>query len=817
MSYFRKHIKIIGLLLFACFIISVAFSQTLQEIIISSHGTISNGQPVGKLSIGDPDLGQNPSLFYDETGKPVTLRIGHAWAEEWQWWQRSTLDSTKTWAEIDIELMKNTSRNAMRIHMMPVYFFDNEGNPIEETWALLMDTLQDFEENDLYFILDWYQFTPNHDEDYWMREQWSDWSLFWNTTVQDDFIATLDYTVERLKAANVYDHMVYLTPSNEVFWTSYNNIQQFWREGTSPYRHSPTDLGGTGEGMTNVAAISWHNWLRNKYNNDLNAIKAVWGTSGDEYFNYTGDENDFSSIRLSNNWDSNRQRDFQAWADESAIDYTKRVIETLKGKHPDLYVGWDVQRISASSTTSDTKLGWSCYVPTVYGDLVDFHFYSYSSDVYQEYVMGDAWQWERWQTAAAFARALEKPLVVSETGVLGGGGTGVTDYEQVKASWEIIVSLSISNSLAGVCPWYIQSYQGRRPSWWDMTWEPEYQAVWRSIMDEYKFAETWLDEVKYDKITIVAPRRAGGDTAKLYMNCLRQAGYNPQYLVFEIDEDTIYPSIPEDTEIVILAGGKYRTRITSDYLIEQIDSVLDNGAKLILTDIRSEDFFGSEKRWEQTFDTSRFPLSSVSYGDTYKLAYNTTDAYLNVYDQQVLIQRSADWCWYSSYYVEWDDASITGTQLINTANGEPWVITNNQVAWISAIYLEAQGWQGSALSPYDQEVPNTYLILKRILENWSIYPVAITDNTPIKLEYTYASADQTWGVLYLNNIKTTTTNTLTIRIDAAVADLDTTADYMISVGSGSEIFVSGAELSNEVLTIEIPAKWSETIIIQAIE
>jgi len=149
--------------------------------------------------------------------------------------------------------------------------------------------------------------------------------------------------------------------------------------------------------------------------------------------------------------------------DESVINFTKKVVGDLQSWHSDLYVGWDVGGEFRSVVTIENQVGIHPRDAVIYGDVVDFHLYAMDTPSYQLYLYGDAWQYLL-ELYAPFARAINKPVILTETGVLG-YGYAVTDFNMIKDSWSIAVSSAISNGFAGVCPWYIESYHGRRPSW----------------------------------------------------------------------------------------------------------------------------------------------------------------------------------------------------------------------------------------------------------------------------------------------------------------------------------------------------------------
>jgi hypothetical protein len=773
-----------------------------------------NSVYASKLHIGDPSKDENPRFFYDEEGNLVTLREIQGQALIDYFTRSYSQFGGKSLGEMDIELLKNLSMNVIRIHISPqslpaagcpnaCMFWENR-TPVSEWYDALLNFFQKVKNNNLYFTID--GGLGGSDPDYWFRWERDWYSLLWNETVFDDFVWIWNYTLTRIKEAGLLDNLVYITPASEYFG-------QTWEPdaGMNPYRFDGYSLilnyswNKTGQekdetykyvkSKTDVALRSWQNWLKNYYKDNITALIENWNRYGPEPWNYTGNETyDWDSLNFSYSRWGNRKGDFDFWMNDVINNFTRRFSERIKKYFPEVYITWDTAvYIGTNKCVTNSS------------DFLAHHFYAeppwanwgikFYSDRYQYY----------WEPIAGWARALNKPMVNDESG--GDCCQWWSPIEYYTGGINVTSGLAMTNSYAGLLLFYVgHEFFG----WVSFDFWNNYLNQMKPVAEKYmklwKGLERYLDKIEYDKIAII-DSFTDSESSLGNFAFLRQAGFNPEYIISSYNNGTLYPpEIPLDVEVIVLPSGIGDDPyiIMSPEELKAVNKALSRGAKAIISQMVGADFYRNPLRYEDYINSSYFPLNPLDY----KWERNSTPIYVNVDGTIITINRSA-W-WSSGNSVKWNTSAIKGVWLINTTEGEPFVIINDKIAWIRTP-LSTNNFHYSS---YINE-PKTYLIYKKIFEYWGIKPVIEVDKNSPKLDTTFARESNTSAVIIqYNHHHDNRIINLSINLDKA--KLDPSYNYILfSVADwyASKSYYSSAELQAGI-PIKIEGNRSQAVIIK---
>jgi hypothetical protein len=812
-----------------------SFSYYNSYYKIPSQGHISPffPHPYGKLHIGDETLGQNTWFFYDENGHLVTLRMyqsGHRGIGFYTTICEYGDYAGQTWADASISFAKDAEYNCFRIHMFfgsqyassSEWLFPSRRTVNETVFDYFLGHLEDLADNNIYFVLDgyWHQGSSS----FWMAQELNGTApsyggLLWNSTVQDDFIWCWTEVLTRIKnrGENVWNHLVFIEPWSELFMSQSGSVTgtDLSINAQHPYRYNGTF------GYGDAALKSWHNWLKKKYNNNIDSLKTVWSKGAYEAWNYSGVENNtFESLLMSFKTVkySVRAYDFNEWFAEVVENFTRDCTTYWKTCFPDLYVAWDGWASGLtypSISSSDIRVKPSaCFK---YSDVLDGHDFAGTSEDYT-YFLGDNYVYRQIQLAA-IARTLKKPYV---TGEFGAGMSIALGYDSGQDTnnincWKIVLNRALRHGYAGWCPFWC--------SYWH-AWETGIYSTRvarcdarRPYMRElnllYKAAENWIDKNEYDPIMIVTNGGAYfgtsySETGSSITKLFDEAGYIPKYWGFSHNNETFYPeTIPNDVEVVVL--GELGS--TGDYTKEELKIIndwlnSDGSHKLIICYPARKDLLQqSTIHFEDFVNTTLFPLSAVTYDTSYILNSNATDTYVDVDGVYVLLARSN--AYHSGGYIEFPESYITGTCLINyTDTGKPMTIINNRIAWIgSVIGLQC----GNPNSEAYAACRNGYLIIRKILNYWGCKPNAEIAESYRRVVVVFSKISDTYGIVPLFSLNQTYSGTINVKFNFTTMGLDRNYNYILfsqktkntMIKTPSELESAGIIISLEPMSRDI--------------
>jgi hypothetical protein len=734
----------ISIILLVIFSITTITYALLHYVRINSSGYIAViSFPSGKLHIGNASRGENPCFFYDENGQIVTLCMIQAAATE-PFFTFRFPETQHTYAEEQIELVNKSAANTHRLHL---FFVSGEGNeyssfrrvPNQDLYKKLIDFCRKAAARGQYYVLDGYidntTITVNT-SNWFFRELTSPGGLLWNETVMDDFVWIWNETLWQLKSAgaDVWNHLVYIDVWSEFDGGTPEDVKSMCR---NPYLYD----GKHGSG--NAALVSWQNWLRKKYDNNIEKLKNTWNLGTTEKWNWNGKETDsFDSLQFSQGalaTESMRQVDMQLWYNEVILNFTRYCTEQWKKSFPDVYVCWggygaDVSMGFAGSI-SPSEPSFNLVALLFSTDVIDQHWYG--SDGEQDFTHWDS-DYVKYGLAqlAAAGRALKKPIVLGETGCVAGQGIGFSEEERENTYtfWNRTLMDLMRFGWAGWCPYWYGYYYHLEAAPNAITETNIRLSVMKRLNELYAAHQHEIAQNRYDPICIISTygekmreHRGLEGIFQLFIN----VGYNPKYVVLEWNETKNLPDeIPEDTSVVVIGSG-YTSFAMSEYTGRLIREWGNNNEsrKIIALYCQERSIHNISIHWEDTLNASWFPLQPMIYGVTYissDFAHNSTNIHVNLYGEKILIDRSADW--YSGYYVNWSYTNIKGIWLINTTDGrfyngigyEPLVIANNKLAWI----MSPLDKTCACLNTFRMLSPNSGLIIRRIMEHFGFSPIS---------------------------------------------------------------------------------------------
>jgi hypothetical protein len=807
--------------------IFLAIANIINNYTIPSEGVISLvSHPSGKLHIGNEANGEKPWFFYDENGHLVTLRVFQSGERDSTWYTDTCTYgdfSGEKWCEASIKFAKDAEMNCFRIHM---FFGDEYMQP--KDWLFptrrttnnarmnqFVEHLEDLANNDIYFVLDGYLHAAR--DDYWLWKEVNGSSpsfggLFWNTTVRDDFIWIWNETLTCIKnrGANVWNHLVFIEPWSE--WFLNYNPNDPTTASKDPYRYNQSDLEDKGFG--NASLVSWQNWLEQKYNGNITALKDIWDNGGgSEYWNFSGVETDsFKSLIMPVKtfyYSYNRAYDFSCWYSECIVNFTRDCNQYWKTYFPDLYVAWDGWQSFVAFGARLTPSEIQCRYPVCYeySDVLDGHEFFTTSDDFNHWA-GDRPAYQQLQLATV-ARTLKKPYITGEFGATMSIAAGYADYNDpdVMGCWNVTLSKAIRYGYAGWCPYWISYWHAFETGIYStrVARADARRPYMRQLNLLYKAAENWMDKIEFDPImlSVTADDLYGtGDDHLFNIKLFDQAGYVPKYWRYVYDNETIYPSqIPADVEVLIVHARTGDGLFTRKELQQAADWLnADTSHKIVLiggrpplTDLlRSETF-----HYENFFNTSLFPLSPVTYGNTYTYQGNSTDVHVSVDGTSVLLKRSQT---SSSGYIRFSSAAITGTCLINYTDGEypnqPMTIINDRVAWIgSDITLQC----GNPAADKYSACTNGYLIIRKVLSYWGYKPKADITQSYWRVGYVFSKLGSTYGIQGFYSLNETNYGTITPKFNFTRMGLNKDHSYVVfSTRTKTAVTKTPAELENGI-------------------
>jgi hypothetical protein len=852
---------------------TIAFSSSSFNAVIPSSGQITLAGGFSQLHIGNSSIGENPCYFYNENGTLTTLRI--TWEGDMMYPSYDIPD-----AEQQLQINKNVSGNCERFLLYPSAFFPNPKGTVDTAnISAVVNLLRCVAGNGSYYILSW-DFFLGGDNNNWFSREMNASSIFWNTTVQNDLIwmtTTLFSYINAVKVdgQSLLSYMAYISFTE---WLDYGGIMtnqnsysvtgtdlQWQTNARNPYRFSgdpsfymgeyngnhpvdPPYNGGTQVTYSATCAeVSWTNWLKKKYNDNITALKIAWnvtdmyGAYNDkamEYWNYTGTEsNSFSNLTMGNmSYNTGRELDFGEWYDQCTYNFTMNFKNSVKAFYPNVYFAVDTMAPLYTPSHTAGDCGCSPLILAETSDLLDYHLYggwSGASTADTVWFQGDVYHsW--WCDIGAFGRAMNKPVVVDEC-----GASALAWYEPWQY-WEIgflnvSVSLAISNGIAGV-GWY---WLGIRWYGYNAAIETRAgQALQKYAISTYANASAYLGNVQYDKIAFIrsladfAPNMipsisTATDSGKEIM-WLQQAGYNPDYLIFGYNETSFVPSIPADTQVIIYDSSYYGNQFIPDSTASALNTFLANGGKLVISYARmggSAEWAGFNEKWESQINAAYFPISPAVYGSSYTTVSNSTNVSISVYGQTVFINRSADYS--ARFTIKWTDADITGSRLINMTDGvaqggnpQPFCIANSHVAWIASPIFDIAGWfptssgeGGMLTSGYGM-----YLVYEKILSFWGTFPrVNVgTDKSLTMTAWTASVTSANNAKIAVSNFNFTrgqSTTAFTFSLNVATLGLNKSATYfMFWLYNGTTFTKTGDQLGS-AMQLELPANQTSTIIL----
>jgi hypothetical protein len=814
---------------------------------IPSEGVIVpvSFHPSGKLHIGNETNEENPCFFYDENGGLVTLRMYQSGLRDLSFYTDTVPlgdYSGETWANASIKFAKDGEFNCFRIHMFfgggySDWLFPTRKTVNETSMNYFTDHLEDLANNDIYFVLDGYWHGSS--DNYWMKQELNGTSpsfggLLWNETVREDFVWCWNEILTAIKSKGeaVWNHLVFFEPWSEWALGGSNtpDSTDVKTNSQNPFRYNQSVSQDWGYG--NASLVSWQNWLKNKYNNNIEDLKDVWanGYGPPEAWNVSGTETDFfESLLMSTQYQKysyNRGYDFSCWFSECWMNFTRDCNTDWKAIFPDLYVAWDgwASGLEAGRLQPDiVRVRWAtCYN---YSDILDGHdFGSISEGAYNFY--GDRYTYQQLQLAA-IARTLQKPYVTGEFGHTTSGGVG---YDPAQDSnnigiWNSTLSKALRYGYAGWCPYWISYWHSYETGSTSRIARCDFRRSYMRHLNElYKAAENWIDKIKFDPIMMVTGAGShlysansvhgwgGASSVKL----VDQAGYIPKYWGFSYDNETFYPEIiPDDVRIIVLGDlvhsgeyGKLELQKINDWLNS------DSSHKLVLCHIVDNDIMlEGTLRWENVLNSTLFPLSSVLYGESYTGKQNTTDVYVDVDGTNVLLNRSNTW--HSQYYAEFRESYITGTCLINYADtNKPMTIINDRIAWIGSVI----GYQcGNPDSNAYATCKNGYLIIRKILRYWGYNPKADITKSHWRVGYVFDKISYTYGIQGFYSLNATDSGTITPKFNFTRMGLSSNFNYVVfSAQTKTAVTKTPVELESGI-SVSLGALNRENLIIRSNE
>jgi hypothetical protein len=650
--------------------------------------------------------------------------------------------TTHSYADEQIDLLNKSSANTHRLHMFLISGTNNEYStsrrvPNQNLYSKLIDFMRDLGSEAQYCVLDGYidnTTVPVNFNNWFFRELTSPGGLLWNRTVMDDFVWIWNETLRQVRNAgsDVWSRLVYIDPWSEFSGGSTEDVKFMCR---SPYLYDGEHALG------NAALLSWQSWLADKCNDSISELKTAWGLGSAERWNWTGRETDsFASLVFSQgalSTSSIRQIDMQLWYNEVVANFTRYCTEYWKTYFPDVYVCWGGYGADVSfgygASLSPTNPAFNLAAEVIYSDLLDQHWYG--SDSAQDFSHWDS-DYTKYGFAqlAAAARALKKPIVLGETGVVTGQGLGFSQDERANTYifWNRTVTDMIRHGWAGWCPYWYGYYYSLEAAPSAVSETNTRLGTMQLFNSQYCQIESSIADNVYDPICVISTL---GEQFREYrglegiFQLFLTAGYNPKYVVLSWNETVDLPgSIPEDASVVVIGSG-----LTSFAMSEHTGELVkrwgnnNESRKVVALYSQERSIYNTSIHWETTLDASWFPLSPMIYGTSYvssDSAHNSTNIHVNVDGVSVLIDRSSNW--HGGYYVNWTHTRINGVWLINTTDGrfydglgtEPLVIANDKLAWI----MSPLDRSCAGLTSFRMLSPSSGLIIKRIMEYFNLPP-----------------------------------------------------------------------------------------------
>jgi hypothetical protein len=652
--------------------------------------------------------------------------------------------TSHSYSDEQISLLNKSGANTHRLHVFPISGDGNEYSivrrvPNQGLYDLLVSFLGKAAASGQYYVLDGYidNITISVNEGNWFfKELTSPGGLIWNNTVRDDFAWLWYETLIQIKNAgsDVWNHLVYIDPWSEFDGGSTSDVKGMTR---NPYLFDGT------HGLGNAALVNWQEWLRTKYQSNITSLKTVWSRGSAERWNWNGAETDsFSSIGYSQGsaaTESIRQIDMQLWYNEAIANFTKYCSDYWKSYFPDVYVSWggygaDVS-IGYAGVISPSELGFNLAAELIYTDIIDQHWYG--SDGAQDFTHWDS-DYIKYGFAhlAAVGRALQKPIVVGETGCVTGQNLGFSSSEReiTYTFWNRTVRDMIQFGWAGWCPYWYGYYYALEAAGNAISETNARMPVMNYDNALYAASGNAMANAEFDPIAIVSTY---GEKFREYrglegiFQLFIKAGYNPKYATLPWSDTLDLPNrIPDDTSVVVIGTG-----YTSFAMSEHTGSLIQNwgnnnsSRKIVALYAQERSVYNTSIHWETTLNASWFPLSPMIYGATYvssDFAHNSTNIHANVDGTSVLIDRSSSWS--GGYYVDWTYSKITGVWLINTTDGryytgigyEPLVIANQKLAWV----MSPLDQSCACLGTFRMYSPDSGLIVKKIMTYFGFPPVS---------------------------------------------------------------------------------------------
>ena len=857
---YRSRIFGLIILTFLLLLIQLSYETLIKELLIPSTGVVSPPPPFSPLHIGNEKVGENPCFFYDANGRVVTIRI----LGQYDFWP----GYGSCWKSIreQLEINKNVSANCIRIQLYPERLFVAgrgigwEQNPtVAEHFNELIQLLKFIVGNNSYYVLTWY-FRAG--DPYWLPNWWVDeantYSIFWNETVQQDFLWMLNQTffrisMETINGYSLLDYMVYWS-FNEWLWTvgdmrdgANNNYGDMarnpWRFGGRTYSGISLTPSPSARALANY---SWTKWLKKRYNGDINALKDAWNVTnnyGDwntqtvQFWNYNGQEtDDFGSLFMPVGFagvHSGRWYDFTQWYHGCMLNFTRKCRDFVRENFGSkVYYGADTYSPIDNFYCKMDRCAFSPASHALVADVLIYHIYAtyhYVSTSDKGWFQGD-WYQSLWMDIGAFGRAAKKPTIVDECGYSPWWTTlAVNNWEYWIVGYQnVSTSLAIQNGIAGLGQWYgcIRWYSTNNAAWRTQ----KYQKLMKEIFDKYKAAENWIDKVRYDKICVVEHIYGNGLT-RYVLQWLKEAGYNPAYKVLAWNETHFIPEIPEDAQIVIADPSCGGNIYIANRTVSVYNQSISEGKKLIIFGVRKGGgvaWKGFNAPWEQHISREYLPIENAAYGENYWIQENNTVVHVSVYGREIAIRRDASNGWDARATVIWNDADITGVRLINFTDGmqdngnpQPFCIVNSHVAWMANLLGETSEYYEEAAYRGGVKRDSGYgLIFRRILEYWGMYPtvqvVALDSSSIEQVEVTYACLAQNHGVLVLHNLNFTHGNFM-FKLNATRTGLSIANSYIILVEEKDTLLgpFSLSQLQNDPLSLDLITNQTVILVLKA--
>jgi len=811
---------------------------------IPSEGIIPSQlvHPYGKLHIGNETLGENPCFFYDENGRLVTLRILQSGHRGQGWYTNDIYGGDfagEKWCNATIKYARDGEFNCLAIHMFwGAPYVENERlypsrqNINDTLMDMFLNHLRDLADNNLYYILDGFDPSRSHGGDWWLAVEMenSTGGLFWNTTVKDDFVWLWNETLTRIKSKgeNVWNHLVFFDPWRE-WLVDFSGASTFRLTSRDPYRFNQSQWKDKGYG--NDSLVSWQNWVKKKYDNDITQLKDIWGKgrSPAEYWNASGKETDdwkslLMPVKAMGDGGYNRAYDFSCWYCETIKNFTQYCSGKWKASFPDVYLSWGGQKSAvtwgATIKPNDVEVRSAiCYNVSDVITCDDYGTISHG----QYYWGADGYAYSQ-EMMRMVARALKKPYVTTEFGPTTNGGAGYSSaYEAENTGcWNLTLQKCLRCGYAGYCPYwtsYWHSFEtgaGSRITRCDAR-----RPYVRQLNLLYKAAENWIDKIQFDPICLAysANDHYGNEGGSFAIRLWDQAGYNIKYTKVTYDNETILTDIPSDTEILVFPlqfGSAWETLFTKNELKQASDWLNSNPNKKIIFSAPAEKTLLQTQaiRFEDYFNTTLFPLSPVTYGTTYKVLGNTTDVHVDIDGTSVLLNRSN--YYHSAHYLNFSLSAITGKCLINYTDGDypnqPMTIINDRVCWIGS-NLPVQCGNPAG----DQELAtsqNSYLIIRKILSYWGYKPKADITQSYHRVGYVFNKLGSSYGIQGFYSLNYTDSGIITPKFNFTRMGLSKDYNYVVfSTETKSTVIKTPTELENGI-SISLCALNRENLVVR---